>query len=77
MLSSPRPEMIERGTGFVYEYGVNLVDDGEGVAALDHLLLVDGHVVTQVVKAQLVIGAVGYICVVGRAALFRGSGRGQ
>ena len=37
--------------------------------ALDHLLLVDGHVVTQVVEAELVVGAVCNVGGVGCAAL--------
>ena len=59
----------ERGARLVYQYGVHLVHDGEGVAALHHLLLVDGHVVAQVVEAHLVVGAVGDVRGVGRAAL--------
>ena len=47
------------GAGLVDEDGVHLVHDGEGVAPLDQLLGVDGHVVPQVVKAELVVGAVG------------------
>ena len=53
------------GAGLVDEDGVHLVHDGEGVAPLDHVLLVDGHVVPQVVKAELVVGAVGDVGGVG------------
>ena len=53
------------GPGLVDQDGVHLVDDGEGVAALHELGLVDGHVVTQVVEAELVVGAVGDVGVVG------------
>ena len=49
----------ERRARLVDEDGVHLVDDGERVAALHHLGFVDGHVVTQVVKAHLVVRAVG------------------
>ena len=49
----------ERGTGFVDEDGVDLVDDDEGVAALDQVLGALGHVVAQIVEAELVVGAVG------------------
>ena len=62
----------ERGARLVYEDGVHLVHDGEGVAALDHLLLVDGHVVAQVVEAHLIVGAVGDVGGVGGAALVGG-----
>ena len=53
----------------VDEDGVHLVDDGEGVAALDHVGFIQGHVVAQVVKAHLVVGAVGDVTVVGLTAL--------
>ena len=55
----------QRGTGFVDQDGVHLVHDGEGVTALDHFMLVNGHVVAQVVKAKLVVGAVGDVSVIG------------
>ena len=42
------------------------------MAALDHLLLVDGHVVAQVVEAHLIVGAVGDVGGVGGAALVGG-----
>ena len=57
------------GAGLVDEDGVHLVHDGEGVAPLDALLGVDGHVVPEVVEAQLVIGAVGDIRGVGNLPL--------
>ena len=49
----------ERGAGLVDEDGVDLVNDDEGVAALDQVLGALGHVVAQVVEAELVVGAVG------------------
>ncbi len=55
----------ERCTRFVDQNGVHLVHDRKGVAALHLVLLVNDHVVAQVVKAQLVVGAVGNIRVVG------------
>ncbi len=64
--------MIEGGAGLVDEDGVHLVHDGEGVAALDHLGLIDGHVVPQVVEAELVVGAVGDVGVVGGVLLRAG-----
>jgi hypothetical protein len=50
----------ERGAGLVDEDRVDLVDDRVVVAAL-HLLgsRLIGHVVAQVVEAELVVGAVG------------------
>ena len=61
----------EGGTGFVDEDGVHLVHDGKGMAPLDKLLLVDGHIVTKVVESQLVVGAVGDVCGIGLPALSR------
>ena len=59
----------ERSSGFIDKDGVYLVDDGEGMAALNHVLLIERHVITQIVKAHLVVCAVGDIAVIGRAAL--------
>ena len=53
------------GTGLVDEDGVHLVHNGESVAPLHELSLVDGHVVPQVIEAKLVVGAVGDVRVVG------------
>ncbi len=66
-----KQELVQRGHAFaiVDEDGVHLVHDGEGMAPLDQLLLVDGHVVPKVVKAQLVVGAVSNVCGVGHPAL--------
>ena len=49
----------QRGTRFINQNGVDLVDNSEGVLALDFILFVDDHVVAQIVKAELVVGAVG------------------
>ena len=59
----------QRGPGLVDEDRVHLVDDGENMSALDHVTLVEGHVVTQIVKAHLVVGAVCNVAGVGCAAL--------
>ena len=56
-------------SGLIDQNGVDLVDDGEGMSALDELACVDGHVIAQVVKAHFVIHAVGDVCGVGLAAL--------
>ena len=49
----------ERRAGLVDEDRVDLVDDAEVVATLHELGRVPGHVVAQVVEAELVVGAVG------------------
>ncbi len=59
----------QRGACLVDQDRVDLVDDGEVVAALDALLDRARHVVAQVVEAELVVGAVGDVAVVRRAPL--------
>ena len=54
--------------GLIDQDGVHLVHDGVGVAALHHVGLVGHHVVAQVVKAELIVGAVGDIGIVGGPA---------
>src|SRR3712207_1863762 len=49
----------QRGAGLVDEDRVDLVDDGEVVPALHQVGVVPGHVVAQVVEAELVVRAVG------------------
>ena len=59
----------QRGTGFIDEDGVDLVDDGKGVAALHHVRLIDDHVVAQVIEAELIVRAVGNVSLVGLLAV--------
>ena len=59
----------ERRARFVDQDRIDLVDDGEGVAALDHLRHVVFHVVAQIVEAELVVRAVGDVGGVGLPAL--------
>ena len=51
---------------------VDFVDDRVVVAALDHLRALVLHVVAQIVEAELVVGAVGDVAGIGRAALVVG-----
>ena len=62
----------EGGTGFVDKDGVHFVHDGKGQVALDGVPVIDGHVVTEVVEADLVVGAVGDVGVVSGLALCLG-----
>ena len=48
----------KRGTGLIDEDGIDLIDDGVVVTALHEVGLLPCHVVTQVVEAELVVGAV-------------------
>ena len=61
--------MMSGGAGLIDEDGVDLVDDDEGVPALDQVIGALGHVVAQVVEAELVVGAVGDVAGVLLAAL--------
>ena len=60
----------ERSPRLINEYRVDLINDRKYMAALCHLLLVDHHIVTQVVKPELIVRAVGYICTVSRLLFF-------
>ena len=59
----------ERRARFVDENAVDFVDDREVVPALHHARQVELHVVTQVVEAELVVGAVGDVAGVRGLAL--------
>ncbi len=59
----------QRRARLVDQDRVDLVDDGEDVPALDHVLQPVLHVVAQIVEAELVVGAVGDVAVVGGLAL--------
>ena len=59
----------QRRARLVDQDRVHLVDDGEDVPALDHVLQPVLHVVAQIVEAELVVGAVGDVAVVGLLAL--------
>ena len=49
----------ERCAGFVYQDGVDLIHNAIGVTSLDFVLIAEHHVVAKVIKAELVVGAVG------------------
>src|SRR5581483_4771443 len=57
----------QRCAGLVDEDRVDLVDDAEHVTPLHHLGALAGHVVAQVVEAELGVGAVGDVAAVGDA----------
>jgi len=59
----------ERRARLVDEDRVHFVDDGVIVRALHHLGALILHVVTQIVEAQLIVGAIGDVAGIGRAAL--------
>ena len=58
----------ERRARFVDENGVHFIHNGEVQRPLHHVFLVSYHVVSQVIKAELVVGAVGNIRRIGGLA---------
>ena len=60
----------QRRARFVDEDRVDFVDDGEHMAALNHLRQFVFHIVAQIVEAELVVGAVGDVGGIGWPALF-------
>ena len=71
VLVAHRARDDERRPRLVDQDRVDLVDDREPVGALHPLLERDHHVVAQVVEAELVVGAVGDVALVGRPPLRR------
>ena len=76
----------QRRARFIDQDRVDFVDDGEAVAALDHVAQRVLHVVAQIVEAELVVRAVGDVagvglrgarCRRGRARSCRPRGRGS
>ncbi len=59
----------QRRSCFVDEDGVDLVDDGIVELTENELLLIDGHIVPQVIETQLVIGYISNIAGIGLLAL--------
>src|SRR6516225_3799855 len=51
----------ERGSRFVDQDRIDLIDDGVDVPALHHLLSAHFHVVAQIVESELIVGAVSNI----------------
>ena len=59
----------KRSSRFIYEYGVHLIDNGEVEFSLHLFALVYDHVVTEIVKSEFIVCAVGYVAVVCFTAL--------
>ena len=55
----------QRGSGFINQNGVNLIDDGIIERALNQLIEAELHIIAQVVKTKLVVGGINNIAVVG------------
>ena len=65
----PRAADDERCACLIDQDGVHLVDDRIGELTLHHLLLIDNHIVAQIVKPEFVVRAVGDVARIGSAAL--------
>ncbi len=61
----------QRRTGIINQHGVHLIDDGVVVGPLYKVAGRNGHVVTQVVETELVVGTEGDICLIGLATSLR------
>ena len=61
----------QRGTGIIDKHTVDLIDDGEVVGTLYHVLGTHRHIVAQVVETELTVCTEGDVTVVGIAALGR------
>ena len=59
----------QRRSCFIDQDGVHLIDDGIVQTAQNQLILVDCHVITQIIKAQLVVGHIGDIAAIGLLSL--------
>ncbi len=62
----------QRGSRFIDQYGVHLINDGIMKSAQNQLFLVDDHVITQIIKSQLIIGNISNITLVCRLSLLGG-----
>ena len=59
----------QRRTRLIDQYGVHLIDDGIVKISLHQLFFINDHVVTKVIKAQLIIGHVSNVAGILSAAL--------
>ena len=62
----------KRSTRFVDQYRVHLIDDGIVEFSLHQLFFVNLHIITQIIKTQLIIGDISNITTVCCTALFIG-----
>ena len=64
----------QRSTRLVNQYRVHLVDNGIIQIPQHHLLFVDRHIITKIVKTQLIVRHIGDITVISLFPLLRGHG---
>ena len=63
------PGYDQRGSRLVDQHRVHLIDDGIVKISEHELFLVDDHIVSQIVKAKLIVGHIGNVTVVRLSAL--------
>ena len=62
----------QRGSRFIDQYGVHLIDDGIMQSTQNQLFLVNNHVITQIIKSQFVVGNISDITLVSFLSLLGG-----
>ena len=55
----------QRGPGLIDQHGVDLVDDGIVQTAEHQLLLINHHIISQIIEAQFIIGHIGNVAIIG------------
>jgi hypothetical protein len=53
---------VERGSGFIYQDAVHLIDNSVIQLSLDHFVLRGDHVITEIVKTELIVGSIRDVC---------------
>ncbi len=61
----------KRGTGFIDKNRVDLIDNSKIEVTLYHIRFTGDHIVTQIVKTKLIVGAIGDITSIGLATFYR------
>ncbi len=61
----------KRRSGFVYQYRVDLVNNCKVMTALNHIMTVESHIVSQVVKSHFIVCAICNIGIVSNSSFLR------
>ena len=69
---APLPGNDKRCSRLIDKDGVHLVHDGKVVSALNHMLFVNGHVISKIIKAHFIVCTICNIAGIRRTAFFRG-----
>ena len=60
----------QRRPCFIDQDRVNFVNNCKMVPALDHVFDTELQIITQIIKAEFIVGAVGHVCLIGKTAAF-------